>query len=1761
MAIYSLNLGFVARSEGRSAVGFSAYIAATRQEDLRTGIVYNYDCKSDVLMSRVLAPEHAPEWAKNPFTLWNKVDQFEDLMACLRFRGDAHDPDKNQKSLDARERFINTAQTAQTIMGAIPYEFSQEEAEACIEEFLKERFVSRDLVVQYATHWKSGNPHFHGMITRRPLIDGEFSGRKDHEIVTKEELLVTRKLWETVANKHLELGGHEVRIDSRSHADRGSLFLPTEHEGYYAQQLVEQGQYSRIVADNEVIRQQNIKILCENPAAVIQEVASKRTTFTRKHIEDEIIRRVGGDEKLFAVLKAKVDDLELPAEMVLKGANDNKVFEGVFASELRGLAEKLTDRLLTDKEITHTVGENINRNPIFASAAHKKQEEKMIETGDALHGRQTKTVPEELIQVAIKNREAELGNELSSEQQAAITHLCSGPDIRILNGKAGTGKTTLLKAVAEAYEKSGYQVIGTSFQGKAVEIMEQEIGIPCKTLDSFRCAWEKEEQQKEFMKRFQSCFPIQGGSRAYYYAYHRAKEFEPQRFTNKNVIIVDEANMIGGHLWDVFLKEATDKGAKVLIVQDPAQIKSREPGDYGRLLAERFGFCETSEVVRQRIPWQRECSKLLNDYQVLDGLKPYYDKGHLKWFENSAQVHQALAQDYVKDFIENPHKSRIALGYRNTEVYELNQVIREGLKEHGYLQDSFKINGEDYAIGDQIRFLENENHGRYVQNFKTVKGQPKGVKNGTFGIIEAYDTEKNLFTVRLEKGRRIQFNPEDYRHFTYGYAMGIHKSEGSTFDKSFVSPDPLIDPTTLLVAMTRHRDDVHVYINREQFIDFKDLIEQIGKVLVKENLQDYSISEEERPYFERVQQYRDLMVEAVTLREEMEGDLESTVPLYKQALYPVYQSYYEEKKRVAEAILQDWQNHVPFLRLIGIRKDVLEVEAGLRPRLLSDLECRASIQVEGYVDLVNKTRTLWKEISETHPGTLAQSHALYEDYKALKTERDSLAAAFQENLKLYTPFFRVTKDEAGELTNYWGEQITPETRVYISALKSHAEAHHQSQLQNLYYEKLTPEQKGHYDVVKSYITARNESAALYSHLQKQKEEPLHMTSPETFLTIEKFHELQGKRDSLALKIIESPEKYQEFFEKFKVKEGKLLEHAVAGEIREKLQTYATETDISKRASQAQELKHILTTSKDYRLFKESGLDFNRLIFDIAFYDKVKRREISAATHPDQIYKPIQNYLHTSREAARLWKMVQLKDQENIETLKKDWELSLQARNENAQRLVNDQVALSVISGMRQGIQSRVIQHAGVIERKVSDETPTKAFISAEQVLAAAKGNYDSIAMGLFGQPNQHMSKKTELRFGNKGSLSIDINSEKGYWRDYETGESGNIFTLIQREKSLNFKESIAYLADILNVGLDSPLISSPKVSRQKESSVDKAKEIASLLNSLSELEMKSQPLNGTLAETYLRQERGIKGELSPDLRYLPRGTTFMYRAEWKTITYPCLAAFGHNHEGRLSSVQMTRLNDQGKRALNSEGDKLNKLQYGLAGGSFVLLQEGQNSDRVFIAEGVETALSIKEANVIGKIVASMGIHNISNYQGPEKEIILCADNDDHKASSKTFETIEKAQAQFTAQEKSVSIIKPSQSGDDFNDVLKKEGKKGVQEYVTPYLDPHPKIHESTPHFRNQEVPQETKTPMNPAPEPNSIESISQYLNSAIKEMKAFEGSYLADKARQELKAYMETLRKNERTLEAVKAHDQDLAKELHHFEQSQSFDKERGMEM
>ena len=82
------------------------------------------------------------------------------------------------------------------------------------------------------------------------------------------------------------------------------------------------------------------------------------------------------------------------------------------------------------------------------------------------------------IEAAIAGAERTIGARLSAEQRAAVVGICtSGHGAELVVGVAGAGKTSMLRAVAEAFERSGHQVLGTATTGQAARNLGTEAGI------------------------------------------------------------------------------------------------------------------------------------------------------------------------------------------------------------------------------------------------------------------------------------------------------------------------------------------------------------------------------------------------------------------------------------------------------------------------------------------------------------------------------------------------------------------------------------------------------------------------------------------------------------------------------------------------------------------------------------------------------------------------------------------------------------------------------------------------------------------------------------------------------------------------------------------------------------------------------------------------------------------------------------------------------------------------------------------------------------------------------------------------------------------------------------------------------------------------------------------------------------------------------------------------------------------------------------
>ena len=384
---------------------------------------------------------------------------------------------------------------------------------------------------------------------------------------------------------------------------------------------------------------------------------------------------------------------------------------------------------------------------------------------------------------------------LSSEQKTAIEHITSAERIAAIVGRAGAGKTTMMKAAREVWEVAGYRVVGAALAGKAAEGLEAEAGIASHTLSSWELRWSK---GRDFLDA-------------------------------KTVLVLDEAGMVSSRQMAIFVDAVAKAGAKLVLVGDPDQLQPIEAGAAFRALTERIGYAELETIHRQREAWMREASLDLARGRVAEALRTYRDKGKVIGSEVKADAIAALIADWNRDY--DPTKTSLILAHLRRDVRTLNDLARAKLVERGLVGHGHLFRTTDgerrFDVGDQIVFLRNEGS--------------LGVKNGMIGKVVA--AEPRRLTVEIGEGenrRRVEVDQRFNTDLDHGYATTIHKSQGTTVDRVKVLATLSLDRHLAYVAMTRHREDVALYYGRRSFEKVGGLTAILSQRRAKETTLDYA---------------------------------------------------------------------------------------------------------------------------------------------------------------------------------------------------------------------------------------------------------------------------------------------------------------------------------------------------------------------------------------------------------------------------------------------------------------------------------------------------------------------------------------------------------------------------------------------------------------------------------------------------------------------------------------------------------------------------------------------------------------------------------------------------------------------------------------------------------------------------------------------------------------------------------------------------------
>jgi len=514
------------------------------------------------------------------------------------------------------------------------------------------------------------------------------------------------------------------------------------------------------------------------------------------------------------------------------------------------------------KTTSEQVKEAFNAQPSLLTAEENLRT--FITTKEALNEERT------LIQqaVASKNKFRPINEhyesqnwQLNDQQSAAVKHALSSTDgITVITGKAGTGKTTLMKEVKAGIETSGKQIFSFAPSSEASRGVQRSEGF---------------ENAETVAKLIQ--------------------DKELQASLNKQVIWIDEAGMLSNKDMNHVLRIANEQSARVILSGDTKQHSSVERGDALRILQSEAKFkpITVDKIQRQKAAGYREAVKLFSDGHTDKGFKQLDAIGAIHEMSDSEQRLQAISEDYYQSAYTNKNvqvQDVLVIAPTHAEGDVVTSKIREKLKEKQVIGNDER----EYQILKNLQFTEAEKQqaetykeGQVVVFFQNAKGIQAGSK---FTVTGTYDKElltedskgnryhvpladSHKFTVyepktlgittgdkiritgnsksiegtHLFNGTTFQVNgfdgrgniqlsngatlPKDFGHFNLGYVSTSQASQGKTADKVIISQSSATFRASSMeqfyVSVSRGKQGISIYTEDKQHL--KQAVSESGQ--------------------------------------------------------------------------------------------------------------------------------------------------------------------------------------------------------------------------------------------------------------------------------------------------------------------------------------------------------------------------------------------------------------------------------------------------------------------------------------------------------------------------------------------------------------------------------------------------------------------------------------------------------------------------------------------------------------------------------------------------------------------------------------------------------------------------------------------------------------------------------------------------------------------------------------------------------------------
>ena len=436
------------------------------------------------------------------------------------------------------------------------------------------------------------------------------------------------------------------------------------------------------------------------------------------------------------------------------------------------------------------------------------------------------------------------GYPLSEEQIAAIRSVTSSEGrVAIIEGAAGSGKTTTLRPIADLYREHGQSIIATAVAWRTAVALGNDVDARPFCVDKLlRLA-------------------ARGGI----------------EINKDTTIIVDEAGMLSTRQAHHILQLSERHGAKIVFAGDTQQQQPVEAGPGLRLIRDAVGSVRVDRIRRQKAdpedilvhvhgetpeaarfraelmgeqerakilgdyeamaekpqftPWQVAASEALRDGDAVSAIAAHHARGRFHIGYDEEKTLTGLVDDWDRYQRANPDKSSVVLARTRAEVRALSHLMRE--RRFAALPDGERLDTDRVTV-IVSRGMEDE---RTASPLEIARGDrlrigathwEKQLFNGTVVTVDDFKVERGeagtepsvLILARTEDGRSVSFHHDEIRDWygnirlDHGYALTITSAQGLTVDRTFLLADARPARETIYPAATRHREGLDIYVNR-----------------------------------------------------------------------------------------------------------------------------------------------------------------------------------------------------------------------------------------------------------------------------------------------------------------------------------------------------------------------------------------------------------------------------------------------------------------------------------------------------------------------------------------------------------------------------------------------------------------------------------------------------------------------------------------------------------------------------------------------------------------------------------------------------------------------------------------------------------------------------------------------------------------------------------------------------------------------------------